>query len=381
MEEPFGTETSGSLRALLKAVLESVPDGMIVIDETGEVFAFSTTAEALFGYTAEEVTGKNVSMLMTGKDSPHHDAYIENYLKTGEKQIIGIGRIVTARKKDGSEVPVELKIGEANLAGTRFFTGYVRDVTERQAVEHSLTQLQAELSNFSRLSAVGTMASAMAHELNQPLTAVSNYLEAARDLIETPDPDKLELVHQALDAAASQSIRAGQIIRRLRDYVSRGEIDKHPTDIADVISDASSLSKIGMEGPLARISERIDPDLPLVLADRLQIRQVIVNLIKNAMEALSETENPMIWISAKCAGDATVEVEISDNGPGLTVEKGRTPFDAFYSSKPTGMGLGLSICQTIIEAHGGKIWTETVEGKGAVFKFDLQSAPGAAGNG
>ncbi|MEO0465652.1 MAG: PAS domain S-box protein [Pseudomonadota bacterium] len=381
METVFRAETPDTLRSLLITVLASVPDGMIVIDQTGEIFAFSAAAETLFGYTAEEIIGQNVSILMTGNDRRHHDTYMDNYLKTGEKQIIGIGRIVTARRKDGSEVPVDLTIGETDLGGKRLFTGYVRDVTERQAAEHNLSALQAELSGFSRLSAVGTMASAMAHELNQPLTAVSNYLEAARDLLDTPNPETLATVREALDAAASQSIRAGQIIRKLRDYVSRGEIEKRPTDISAVISDAASLSKIGMDGPLARIVERIDPDLPLVLADRLQIRQVIVNLVKNAIEALAETPTPMIWVTASETGDGDVVVEISDNGPGLDLAAGRSPFDAFYSSKPKGMGLGLSICQTIVEAHGGRIWAVELDERGAVFRFSLQCAPEATDNG
>ena len=374
MGKPFDTQDDQSLRSLLHTILLSVPDAMIVIDEAGLIVAFSAAAEKLFGYSAEEVSGKNISLLMTETDRPYHDQYISNYLETGEKQIIGIGRVVEARLANGDEIPVELKIGEARLGKHRLFTGYIRDVSERQSTEHRISKMQAELSNFSRLSAVGTMASAMAHELNQPLTAVSNYLEAARDLLDTPTKETVEMVKEALGAASAQSVRAGQIIRRLRDYVARGEIDTRPVDIGSVIRDGASLSKLGMEGPLARIIVRIEDELPMVQADRLQIRQVIVNLIKNAIEATAKASTPQIWVTASRKDDSTIQVTVRDNGLGMPQQPGRTPFDPFYSSKPKVMGLGLSICQTIIEAHGGTIWTEPNQPCGAAFCLTLKVA-------
>lgn len=362
-----------SLERLMRSILASVPDAMIVIDETGKILAFSAAAERLFGYAAKDVAGENVSMLMTGADEKHHNQYIKNYLTTGEKQIIGIGRIVTAKLSDGQEIPVELKIGEANLEGRRLFTGYIRDMSEQQANALRLTQMQVELANFSRLSAVGTMASAMAHELNQPLTAVSNYLEAARDLIDDADPDTLAFIQEALNAAANQSVRAGQIVRRLRNYVSRGELDMRPVDLRVVLDDAVSLAKVGIDGPLARVIASVPEDFPKVLADRLQLRQVIVNLVRNAIEALAETENPTVWISAQLVDDL-VEVLVEDNGPGFIGADDASPFDAFNSSKPGGMGLGLSICQTIIDAHGTSIeYVPSTQG-GAAFKFTLRLA-------
>jgi two-component system, LuxR family, sensor kinase FixL len=372
MKSPFDSQDDETLRSLLQTVLASVPDAMIVIDEMGKIIAFSAAAEKLFGYTVAEVTGQNVSMLMTGKDSPHHDRYISNYIETGEKQIIGIGRVVEARLASGENIPVDLKIGEARLGQHRLFTGYIRDVTDRQAAEHRISSMQAELAAFSRLSAVGTMASAMAHELNQPLTAVSNYLEAARDLLDNPTEETILLVKEALDSASVQSVRAGHIIRRLRDYVSRGEIDARAVDINSLIRDAASLSKIGIDGPLARIILKLDDGLPPAHADRLQIRQVVVNLIKNAIEATADVPSPQVWVAASARDDGTLLVQIRDNGPGLPDNPERTPFDPFYSSKPKGMGLGLSICQTIVDAHGGSIWAESPETGGAQFCFTLK---------
>ena len=378
-QNPVPRDASGrygdreSLERLMRSILASVPDAMIVIDERGQILAFSAAAERLFGYAAGDIAGQNVSVLMAGADEAHHNQYIANYLATGEKQIIGIGRIVTAKLANGETIPVELKIGEAEIDGHRLFTGYVRDMSEQQANAHRLSQMQVELANFSRLSAVGTMASAMAHELNQPLTAVANYLEAARDLLDTADPDTLAFVREALDSAATQSIRAGQIVRRLRDYVSRGELDLRPVRLHDVIEDASSLAKVGIDGQLASVITRIPDDFPSVLADRLQLRQVIVNLVRNAIEALSETENPQVWITATIE-DGLASLKVEDNGPGFEGAGDASPFDAFNSSKPGGMGLGLSICQTIMDAHGTRIDFAPSERGGAAFTFTLRLA-------
>lgn len=384
MSEPLApilTNASGrygdqeSLELLMQSILASVPDAMIVIDETGKILAFSAAAERLFGYSAKEISGRNVSHLMTGADQKHHDQYIHNYLSTGEKQIIGIGRIVEAKLANGDTIPVELKIGEANIHGHRLFTGYIRDMSEQQANALRLNEMQVELANFSRLSAVGTMASAMAHELNQPLTAVANYLEAARDLLNEADAETLAFIQEALDAAATQSIRAGQIVRRLRDYVSRGELDLRSVHLQDVVDDAISLAKVGIEGQLARVISRVPDDFPALLADRLQLRQVIVNLVRNAIEALADTANPQVWIRAEIE-DGLALVTVEDNGPGYQGQGDSSPFDAFNSSKTHGMGLGLSICQTILDAHGTDIEYAPSSQGGAAFRFTLRLAQG-----
>ena len=370
-------QDSSSLQSILSSILQSVPDAMIVIDDRGIIMAFSRAAETLFGYKSEDVVGENIKCLMTDTDQSHHDQYIRNYLTTGERQIIGIGRIVEARLANGDSIPVELKIGEANIGERKLFTGFIRDITEKQANLHRIGELQAELSNFSRLSAVGTMASAMAHELNQPLTAVANYLEAARDMLDDPSPDDLAMVQEAMAAAAEQSIRAGQIVRRLRDYVSRGELDLRPFPLKEIIDDAVTIAKVGIDGPLARVVLRLDDPDVKVMADRLQLRQVFANLVRNAIEALAETENPQVWIHGRQAGEEII-VEVRDNGPGLSEDLLHSPFEAFQTTKATGMGLGLSICQTIVEAHGSSIQVASEPGTGACFTFTLRIASDVA---
>ena len=206
--------------ALFRSILETVPDAMIVIDEHGTVQFFSSAAERLFGYTAGEVRGENVKMLMPSPYREQHDSYLDRYRRTGERRIIGIGRVVVGRRKDGSTFPMELSVGEAHQTDQPLFTGFVRDLTERQQTERRLHELQDGLLHVSRVHSMGEMAAALAHELNQPLTATSNYVRAALRLLAAPEPD-LQQVHQAMTHAVEQTLRSGEIIRRLRAFVAR----------------------------------------------------------------------------------------------------------------------------------------------------------------
>src|SRR5262245_33523075 len=201
--------------AHLKSILETVPDAMIVIDERGAMQSFSVAAERLFGYGATEVIGKNIAMMMPSPYREHHDAYLDRYLRTGERRIIGIGRVVVGERKDRSTFPMELAVGEMRSGDRRYFTGFIRDLTERQKTEARLQELQSELVHISRLTAMGEMASTLAHELNQPLSAIANYMKGSRRLLEQSNDERSEMIRQAMDSAAEQAMRAGQIIRRL----------------------------------------------------------------------------------------------------------------------------------------------------------------------
>lgn len=368
---PANMEHVEDFQLYLESVLASVPDAMIVIDQAGEIVEFSRAAEVMFGYTADEARGQNVSLLMPKGDSERHNDYIDSYLETGRQRIIGVGRVVLARRKDGETFPVDLKIGEARLGERRLFTGFIRDLTEQQRSELRMRELQSELVHFSRLSAVGTMASAMAHELNQPLTAVANYLEAGRDLLDTPNEESLSMLQEALDEAAKQSVRAGQIVRKLRDYVSRGEISARPVELRTLVVESISLARMGGQGRAVNIVTLIDEEDCTVIADPIQVQQVVLNLLRNAFEALEGREDAEIVISARTGDGEFAEIEIADNGPGVDEDILDHLFRPFTSSKRSGMGLGLSICQTIIEAHGGQIAAHSSKGKGTRFVFTL----------
>ncbi|RUN75087.1 PAS domain-containing sensor histidine kinase [Sphingomonas sp. TF3] len=355
----------------LRSILATVPDAMIVIDERGIILSFSSAAERLFGYSEAEVVGANVEILMPPSDAARHDRYIAHYRETGERRIIGIGRIVVGQRRDGTEFPMKLSVGEANSDEHRIFTGFIHDLTEQQHAELRLKELQSELIHVSRLSAMGTMASTLAHELNQPLTAIANYLEAGRELLDAGGAEAATLLREAIEESTSEALRAGKIVRRLRDFVARGEVERRVEDLPRLIDEASRLALIGARERGVRAFFELAPDITTVTVDRVQIQQVLVNLIRNAIDAVAGQEVRDITISTCALDNAMVEVSVADTGPGLSPDIAARLFQAFATTKPAGMGLGLSICRTIVEAHRGHIRAEPRPTGGTVFRFTL----------
>lgn len=363
--------------ARLQSILQTVPDAMLIIDERGRVESLSATAERLFGYAKEEVVGRNVDMLMATPHREQHDSYLKRYLTTGERRIIGIGRVVTGRRKDGTTFPMHLTVGELQLADRHYFTGFIRDLTDQQLTESRLKELQSEVTHMSRFMALGEMASTLAHEINQPLTAIANYLKGCRRLLERMAGEQALVLRDAVGKAADQALRAGDIIRRLREFVARGESERRIESLPKLIEDSSTLAVIGAKEHAVAVSFRLDPAADLVLADRIQIQQVLVNLIRNAIEVMSEGgPRRQLDIATVANGGDLVEVSVSDTGTGISPEIAAQLFQPFVTTKRKGMGLGLSICRTIIEAHGGKIWVDSPPGGGTIFRFTLPSARG-----
>lgn len=359
--------------AHLHSILATIPDAMIVIDERGMIQSFSVTAERLFGRPAVEVIGRNVSMLMPQNYREAHDGYLQRYLTTGERRIIGIGRVVVGERKDGSTFPMELAVGEVKTDGECFFTGFVRDLSDRQATERRLQDLQADFIHVARLTALGEMASALAHELNQPLSAAANYVNgSARLLAETPP--RLERLKPALDQAGTELLRAGQIIRKLRDFVSKGETERRPESLNQLLEEAGALAMVGAKEHGVRLTYDFAPQLDPVMVDKVQIQQVALNLMRNSIDAMENSPTRELRVSARPGEEHMVEVTVSDTGPGISPAIAAQLFQPFVSSKAQGMGIGLSISRTIVEAHGGRIWVESPRGGGATFRFTLRKA-------
>lgn len=357
--------------AHLESILSTVPDAMVVIDARGRILSFSKAAERLFGMNEADVVGANVSMLMPEPDRGQHDNYLRRYLNTGTRHIIGKDRTVTGRRKDGTTFPMDLFVGEAVADGERVFTGFIRDLTEKQATEQRVEELRSDLVHAARVSAMGTMASTLAHELNQPITAVANYAEAIRDLLANPDPDDLPMIREALDDAAHEAIRAGQIVRRLREFVARGDIEKSVEDLPGLIAEAAELALLGAREKGVIVRFDLDPGATPVLVDRVQTQQVLINLMRNAVEAMIDMPVRELVVTTRNDEPGFVRVTVADTGPGVEAGVADDLFRAFNSTKAEGMGLGLSICRTIVEASGGRIWMEPREGGGALFHFTL----------
>jgi len=391
--------------AHLRSILETVPDAMIVIDVTGHILSFSAAAERMFGFSEDEVLGENVSMLMPSPDRERHDGYLERYMRTGERRIIGIGRVLTARHRDGATFPIELSVGEARIGDDRVFTGFIRDLTERQEAELRVHDLQSVLAHVQRVSEMGTLATSLAHELNQPLTAIANYVETARDMLEQnvdnitairksldhpaaivadeanetdelleKNAETIAIVREALDECASQSVRAGQIVRRLRDFVSRGETERRIESLQRLITEASALALVGAGDQNIEVDVRLDPQADRVLVDRIQIQQVLLNLIRNAIEAMADSPVRRLLIYSEREADGLVRVTVADSGPGIAEDVSQRLFEPFQTSKESGMGLGLSISATIVSAHGGRIWAEPSKLGGTAFHFTVIDA-------
>jgi len=304
----------------------------------------------------------------------HHNSYIARFLATGERRVIGRGRVVSGRRKDGSEFPLELAIGELHWDGRQMFTGFLRDLTERQQTQRRLQEVQADLAHVSRLTELGQMASALAHEVNQPLAAATNYLEAGQVLLARDNRPATERARGVFDKAAEQVERATQLVRRLREFSRKGESERRPEPIGKLIDEATALALIGARDSGIKVQLHIAPQLPNVAVDRIQVQQVIVNLVRNAVEAM-ESERRELTVSAAPDGDGRVAIQIADTGPGLAPEVAERLFQPFVTTKPQGMGIGLSICRSIIEAYGGELHAKPNSGGGTVFAFSLPTAP------
>jgi two-component system sensor kinase FixL len=359
----------------LQSILDTVLDAMVVIDPRGTMLSFNASAERQFGYSPQEVLGKNVDMLMPSPYREHHDGYIERYLTTGEKRIIGVDRVVVGRRKDGSTFPMKLAVGEMRRGDLVYFTGFIRDLTERQQSAAMLDQAQSELARLARLNELGAMASTLAHELNQPLSAIANYVQGSRRMLQSMDASVPPALITALDETAKQALRAGEIIRHLREFVTRGDTDKAPEDIKELIEEAGALALVGSRERGIKSIFEFSSASGMVLADRVQIQQVLINLMRNAIEAMRDTERKELIVRTSPTGTKRMEVEVVDTGPGISDEIAPNLFQPFVTSKPSGMGIGLSISKRIIESHGGDLIVRRNEAGGATFSFSLPLLP------
>jgi len=489
-----------------RAVLDAAVDAIIVIDHLGTIQEFSQAAQRVFGYVPEEIIGRNVRDLMPEPWRSEHDGYLQRYHETRSPHIIGIGREVRARRKDGSIFPCDLAVGRVQGMEPPRFIGFIRDITTRQEAEeqlrrseaelrlaqelanlgnyvmhadgsapdyfspqlyrilgvephdrglvreeflgkwvhpsdrkrvavefarmeagngsldleyqvvlrdgtvkhlHHLTQavfgadgrlqkyvgtihditdrrraedearvLQERLTHFSRLSTMGEMAAGLAHEINQPLSAIATYAQACQRLIRQPDHE-IEDVLAALEQINAQALRAGEVIRRLRNFVKNREVKREPVNCARLLEDLSTLAET--DARLHNIRLRIDcrEPLPTVYADPIQLQQVVLNLVRNAIDAMSDAPEDQreVVLTTREAADGEVEITVADRGTGLAPEATEHLFNPFFTTKASGTGLGLAISRSIVRAHGGRLWHTPNDGCGVRFHFTLPVSP------
>ncbi len=365
--------TSADPDQLLSAVLDTALDAVVVMRQDGTVAGWNKLAERTFGWTAAEALGRPMSeLIMPVAARRRHELGLERFLNRGEVSVLGRRIELTALRKSGEEFPIELSVMLTNRFHEKLFLGFVRDITARKEAEAEIARLQSELIHVSRVSAMGTMAATLAHELNQPLTAISNYLSACGTALRK-GPLDAETFGPVLDGARQNAMRAGEIIRRLRTMTVRGETQRTIVDTAEVIDEAASLALVGAADRDVEAVIQHAPQL-CVSADRIQIEQVILNLIRNGIEAMDGRTRKELRISG-FRHDGHIRVVVSDTGPGLSADAREALFEPFRSTKENGMGVGLSICRTIVESHGGRIWAEDNEGGGTRFVVELPAVP------
>ena len=387
----------------LSALLDAAVDAMILINTRGHITRFNRAAEHLFGYESSEVLGRNVNVLMPEPYHVEHDQYMQRYLDTGQRRIIGIGREVVARRKDGSTFPIDLSVGEFHRAPLNpsrraedseehGFVGILRDITERKAQEaqlrsnseelrrmlddlgrsaHEADELRGRLAHVGRIGTLGEMVSGIAHEVNQPLTAIATYASACRRLLNSGQALPADLVGP-LEKIAEQANRAGQVIRGLRNLVRKREAVREPLDCNLLVAEVARLVGFELKQAGFRLVLTLTDQLPAAAGDGIQIQQVVLNLVRNSLEAMLERSyGDFVEIATAGAGSAWVEIRVTDCGPGINSAVSARLYEPFFTTKPQGIGLGLSICQSIVSAHGGELHYRPRPGGGTVFTMHL----------
>ena len=354
--------------ARLHATVEGAHDAILTLDEKSVIQSLNSAAVRMFGYAEAEAIGAHVETLVPVR------------LFGGRKASVGarffdsretLGNVVETqgRRKDGALFPVDLAVNEASYHGRRLYIAFIRDLTERRKIEARMRKLHAE-----RLDAVGELAAGLAHELNQPLSATAIYLKAARRLLQMPEDQRPANVEDALDNAATQIVRAGQIIAHLREFIARGEPDKTLQNLHDIVDEAHELVIVEAKRSSVNVVFRLDAGDDRILADRVQIKQVLVNLMRNARDAMSASRTRRMTISTSPAGRSMIRLDVADTGSGLSEEARVSLFEPFATTKPSGLGVGLTIARSIVEAHYGTIWAGPNSDGGATFSFTLPLA-------
>jgi two-component system sensor kinase FixL len=369
----------------LASVLETAPDGIIIINDQGRMLMFNKACEGMLGYTAAEVIGSNVAMLAPPEHAEAHDGYIESYLRTGHPKIIGIGRELRVKKKDGTFLAIDMSVGEAITPAGRQFIGILRDLTARKESDRRMHELQEDLIRLARISALDEMGTALAHELNQPLTALILYLQAVEQEVrrasnnEQGAPEKKWFEY--IKKAQREAQRAASIIQQIRNLVEKRSPKRCLVNLNDIVADAVELTLIGQDR-VVRVVRDLAGDLPSIEADAVQIQQVVVNLMRNAFEAVRGRQAAEVIVSTSL-DDRHVLFCVLDNGPGIPPDQLADLFQAFKTGKRSGMGLGLAISRTIVQSHGGELLVEPGGiGRGARFvvRLPLSSTEAAREN-
>lgn len=359
--------------AELRALLDAAVDGIVMIDEQERITTFNAAAERLFGYKAADVIGKGVELLMAEPHRSAHHGYVRHYVETGERHIIGIGRETEGRRATGEAFPISLTVGEALGPAGRRFVAIIRDLTAQRAAELSARSLEVRLSQVGRFNLMGEMAAGIAHEINQPLSAIATYAQAAKRLMEHAQPDMQTLI-DICKKIDDQALRAGRVLENLRKFIRKQEIRAEPIDVNRSILDVLNLIEADASAEGLRVAMQLEEGLPAVNANAVQLQQVVLNLTRNAVDAMRDSTGGKergIVIKTGHMDRGGVRISVADHGPGVSRQLGDNIFHPFVTTKRSGLGVGLAISRTIVQAYGGSLTYGDNPGGGAIFVVEL----------
>ncbi len=356
-----------------RRVVEAAPSAMIMVNQEGQITLANQQAEKTFGYPREELLGCPIEMLVPERLRSGHQGFRHDYLCDPQARPMGVGRELFGRRKDGSEVPVEIGLSPIHTSKGLLVLASIVDITERKLAELEAARQRHDLAHLARVTALGELSSSLAHELTHPLTAILSNAQAAQRFLADDNVD-LDEVREILNDIVTQDQRAGDVIHSLRLMLKKGELQEHcdDVDLNEVILDVVNLMRSDLINRNVTLDTDLAQKLPAITGDRVQLQQVLLNLALNGCEAMADynSSERRLLIASQWENGA-VRVSVADRGSGIPEEKMQQVFERFFTTKKEGMGLGLSVCRTIIDAHRGKIWATNDAGCGATFHFSL----------
>jgi PAS domain S-box-containing protein len=356
-----------------RLVVEAAPSAMIMVNTEGSITLVNTQAEAIFGYTRQELIGRQIETLVPERFRSHHMEYRHGYFGDARARPRGAERELFGLRKDGTEVPIEIGLNPIHTAEGLLVLASIIDISERKQAELDAARQRNEMAHLSRVTTLGELSGSLAHELNRPLGAILSNAQAAQRMLANGGVDVAEF-REILNDIVSENKRAAEVIRRLRLWLEKGEVQQHSLRINKVVRDVLKLIRTDLISQNVSVDTELARNLPTVTGDPVQLQQVLVNLVVNACDAMVDCDIPerrlRIRTGIENGGDAVI-VSVTDCGGGIQVKEVEQIFEPFFTTKAKGMGLGLSVCRTIIAAHRGKLWATNNAERGATFHFTL----------
>jgi two-component system sensor kinase FixL len=357
----------------LQTILNTTDEGIIAVNEKGIIETANAASKRIFGCTDAEIIGQNIRRFILPQNDEAHDSNPISYLRSRQPKIAGLGREMTGQSLDGNEFPMELTVSGLMLTSHRVLKCFIRDLSARKQLEAESRRHLMELAHLTRVSTVGELSGSLAHELNQPLTAILSNAQAARRFLANGQPPDLDEVRDILKDIIEQNQRAGEIIRHMRAMLKKGKAQLQPSDLNEIIREALHILRSDLMARNVVVNLELDPRLPAVLCDRIQIQQVLMNLVLNSCDAMAKQDanERRLTIGTEREENNRARVTLADTGPGIPAELDGKIFEPFFSTKENGLGMGLAICSSIVISHGGRLWAARNGAPGAVFHFTI----------